>query len=42
MGEKQKDGLKLHFDGRLRLQFQGASITSDAGLIRFGVDATKN
>lgn len=33
MGEKQKDGLKLNFDGRLRLQFQGASITSDAGLI---------
>ena len=33
MGESQKDGLKPHFDGRLRLQFQGASITSDAGLI---------
>ena len=33
MGERQEDGLKLNFDGRLRLQFQGASITSDAGLI---------
>ncbi len=33
MGEKVKEWLKLQFDKRMRLEFQGASITSDAGLL---------
>jgi hypothetical protein len=32
MGEKTKEGLKVKFDKRLRLEFHGARITSDAGL----------
>jgi len=32
MGEKAKEVLKLQFNKRLRLEFHGASITSDAGL----------
>jgi len=32
MGEKTRGTLKLHFDKRLRLEFHGARITSDAGL----------
>ncbi len=33
MGEKAKEVLKLQFNKRLRLEFHGASITSDAGLL---------
>jgi len=33
MGEKAREALKLQFDKRLRLEFQGARITSDAGLL---------
>jgi len=35
MGEKVKETLKLRFDRRLRLEFHGARITSDAGLLAF-------
>ena len=31
MGEKAKEALRLQFDRRLRLEFHGARITSDAG-----------
>ena len=33
MGEKTKEGLEVKFDKRLRLEFHGARITSDAGLL---------
>ncbi len=33
MGEKTRETLKLQFDKRLRLEFSGARITSDAGLL---------
>jgi len=35
MGEKTEEALKLQFDKRLRLEFQGIRITSDAGLLVF-------
>lgn len=33
MGESEKGGLKLHFDGHLRIEFRGARVTTDAGLL---------
>jgi hypothetical protein len=33
MGETGEDGMRLHFDSRVRRKFHGATITSDAGLL---------
>jgi hypothetical protein len=33
MGEAENVGLKLDFDSRLRLEFRGAKVTTDAGLL---------
>jgi len=31
MGDRRKRALRVQFDGKLRLEFHGAEITSDAG-----------
>ena len=33
MGEARKDALKLDFDRRLKLEFHGTKVTSEAGLL---------
>lgn len=35
VGEKRKDALRPRFDRRIKLQFHGASVSSDAGLFPF-------
>ena len=35
MGERKKDALRVDFDGRIRLEFHGANVTSDAGLLAY-------
>ena len=35
MGDRRKQALRVQFDGKLKLEFQGARITSDAWLLAF-------
>ena len=35
MGEARKDALRLNFDRKLKLEFHGVKVTSDAGLLAF-------
>ncbi len=35
MGEARKRPLRLHFDRRLKLEFHGARVSSDAGLLAY-------
>ena len=32
MGDARKDALRVEFDSRIKLEFHGATVTSDAGL----------
>ena len=34
-GESKSDSLRLDFDRRIKLQFQGAKLSSDGGLLLF-------
>lgn len=34
-GEAQSDALRLDFDRRLKFEFHGSSVTSDAGLLAY-------
>ena len=35
MGESKRDGLRVDFDYRLKLEFHGSQITSDGGLLTY-------
>ena len=35
MGEARKDALRLDFDRRLKVEFHGTKVTSDAGMLAY-------
>jgi len=35
MGEARKEALRVHFDSQVKLEFHGAAVTSDAGLVAY-------
>ena len=35
MGDARKDALRVNFDSRIKLEFHGAAVTSDAGLVAY-------